>query len=317
VGLLDDLRKLFGGGDRGGAAPKEWSSAPVWDGDLPDPFVLPVSDGYLAFGTNAGGRNVQVLHSPDLAGWTLLPDALPTLAPWVASGFTWAPVVLPRQGGHVLYVCVRHRASGRQAITVATGADPAGPYTDSSDGPLVFQEALGGSIDPSPFVDADGMAYLLWKADANAIQQPSSLWAQPLSDDGLHLLGEPSHLVDFGGGWERPLVEAPSMARADDGSYVLWYSGGWWESAGYAVGYATGPHPLGPWRKVTAAAPWLASDSTVAGPGGQETFVDHGGQRWLAYHGWAPGHTTYATGGARRLHLVRITLAPDGTPRLA
>ena len=39
---------------------------------------------------------------------------------------------------------------------------------DMSTAPLIYQLSLGGSIDPSPFVDADGAAYLVWKADANA-----------------------------------------------------------------------------------------------------------------------------------------------------
>jgi beta-xylosidase len=288
----------------------------VWDGDFPDPFVLPVDGGYLAFATNAAGSNVQCLHSPDLATWTARPDALPRLPRWAAAGNTWAPAVLPREGGWVLYATVRHRASGRQAITVATATDPGGPYLDASTGPLVFQADLGGSIDPSPFVDADGTAYLVWKADANAIDQPSSLWGQPLSADGLHLEGTPTRLLGLDAAWERPVVEAPALARAADGAYVLWYSGGWWESAGYAMGYATASHPLGPWRKATGAAPWLASDATVAGPGGQETFVDHEGDRWLAYHGWAPSRVSYAAGGARRLHLMPVTLRAGGVPQL-
>ena len=38
--------------------------------------------------------------------------------------------------------------------------------------------------------------------------------------------------------WENPLIENPALLAAAD-SYVLLYSGGWWESAGYGTGYAT------------------------------------------------------------------------------
>ena len=43
------------------------------------------------------------------------------------------------------------------------------PFIDRSSEPLIFQHRRGGSIDPSPFVDDDGRAYLLWKSDDNAL----------------------------------------------------------------------------------------------------------------------------------------------------
>jgi beta-xylosidase len=285
---------------------------PAWDGDFPDPFVLRAGDGYWAYGTNGGGRNVQVLHSADLQAWSATDDALPRLASWARPGFTWAPVVLGRGDGYVLYVTVREPRSDRQALMVASAASPAGPFQPEGDDPLVFQAELGGSIDPSPFVDADGTAYLLWKADANAVGRPSSLWGQALASTGLALVGSPTELLAFDAGWERPLIEAPSIVRDGD-RYYLFYSGGWWESDGYAVGYAVAEHPLGPWHKVTDRRPWYASDPAVSGPGGQEWFTDAAGQLWMAYHGWAPGRVGYRTGGRRRLHLVRVSFA-DGLP---
>jgi beta-xylosidase len=288
------------------------SSPAVWEGDFPDPFVLRDGNTYWAYGTNSGGRNVQVLRSTDLIHWDPAGDALPELPGWVRPGLTWAPAVLARTGGYVLYVTVRYAGTGRQALMVARADRPAGPFVPVGTGPLVFQQDLGGSIDPSTFVDADGQAYLLWKADANAVHQPSSLWGQALSPDGLALPGEPAELLSFDAPWERPLIEAPSLVRAGD-RYLLFYSGGWWSSAGYAVGYATAEHPLGPWHKATDGQPWFASDSGVAGPGGQEFFTDVGDDLWMAYHGWAPGNVGYKTGGKRRLHLARVDIV-DGHP---
>jgi beta-xylosidase len=265
----------------------------------------------VAYATNAEGRNVQVLTSDDLLRWQPAGDALPRVASWAEPGFTWAPTVVERDDAFVLYYTVREPRSGRQAISVATARRPTGPFTDVSHGPLIFQQEFGGSIDPSPFVDLDGQLYLLWKADANALNQPSSLWAQRLAPDGRRLVGSPRRLVDYAGAWEEPLIEAPSLVH-HDGTYYLFYSANWWESGGYAVGYATASSVLGPYTRVTETGPWFASDDQVAGPGGQEFFVDHDGVLRMAYHGWEPGHIGYPQ-GARSLRIVPVSFV-DGAP---
>jgi len=287
------------------------SAPPVDRRDFPDPFVLPHSGVYLAFATNAGATNVQVMSSPDLARWRGEADALPAVAPWAVPGNTWAPAVLARDGSHVLYYTVREPRAGRQAISIAGSAHPAGPYLDQTTGPLVYQLDLGGSIDPSPFVDADGTPYLLWKADANAINQRSSLWIQRLTDAGTALVGEPVMLLEQDAEWEEPLIEAPSLVT-QGGRYFLFYSANWWNTSRYAIGYATAERATGPYRKVTSSQPWFASDAEVAGPGGQECFVDRSGRLRMAYHGWTPGRVGYPD-GARSMRLATINFF-DGTP---
>lgn len=239
--------------------------------DFPDPFILYTRGAYYALATNAGGRNVQVMASADLLRWHTLPEALPVLPRWAAPGFTWAPSVLERSDGYVLYYTVREPRGGRQAISIAQSSDPHGPYTDKSSEPLIYQLSLGGSIDPSPFVDADGSAYLLWKADSNAIHRASSIWVQRLASDGLSLIGSATRLLRFDASWESPLIEAPSLVL-DSCTYYLFYCASWWNTARYAIGYATASSVLGPYQKVTTRAPWLASDADVAGPAARSGF---------------------------------------------
>jgi beta-xylosidase len=290
---------------------------------------------YFAYGTQTGDINVQVMESADLARWEHRGDALPELPRWAGWGKTWAPAVLERDsargsggvpqkarglGGvpqkeYVLCYAVRYEAAGRQAISLATASDPAGPFTDRSEAPLIFQEDRGGSIDPSPFVDADGTAYLLWKSDNNAVGGTASLWGAPLEPDGRALAGPPVELLRHDAAWEDPLIEAPSLARIDDGRYVLFYSGGWWESDRYGIGYATGGAPLGPFRKNTADEPWLASEPGLAGPGGAEVFTDTDGGWHIAFHAWTPPRIGYDDGGARSLWTLRLSFE-DGHPRL-
>lgn len=285
------------------------SARPVYSGDFPDPFVLTVADGrYYAYATQAGDLNIQVMESADLSTWEHRGDALPELPSWAGWGRTWAPAVLCRDGAYRLYYAVRYEAAGRQAISVATASDPAGPFVDRSGGPLIFQEERGGSIDPSPFVDTDGTAYLLWKSDDNAVGGTASLWGAPLAPDGAALAGEPVELLRQEPGWEDPLIEAPALTGIGGGRYALFYSGGWWESDTYAIGYATGGTPLGPFRKETTERPWLASGPGMAGPGGAEVFTAAGGQRHLAFHAWTPPRIGYDHGGARSLWTVPLDL---------
>jgi beta-xylosidase len=274
---------------------------PVHDGDFPDPFVLVVGDRYFAYGTQTGDVNLQVMESADLRRWDHRGEALPELPGWAARGQTWAPSVLRRGGVYVLFYTVRFEAAGRQSISVATAPDPAGPFVDRSTGPLVFQARRGGSIDPSPFVDTDGTAYLVWKSDDNALGRGASLWGAPLRPDGLGLVGEPVEILRHDAPWEKPLIEAPSLVRPAEGTYVLFYSGGWWEGDGYCIGYATGPAPLGPFRKATDTGPWLASEEEMAGPGGAEVFAAADGGWRIAFHAWTPPHVGYDHGGARSL----------------
>lgn len=287
---------------------------PVYPRDFPDPFVLRVGSTYYAYATQTGNTNVQAIRSTDLVTWDDLGDALPALPSWAGPGRTWAPTVLRRGDQYVLYYTVREPSSDRQCISVAVARHPEGPFRDVSTEPLIFQLERGGSIDPSPFVDADGSAYLLWKSDDNALDRPSSLWGQALTADGLALTGAATELLRRDRDWERPLIEAPAMVRHAR-RYYLFYSANWWESSRYAIGYASGPTALGPFRKLTRRGPWTGSGEEAAGPGGQEFFTDSDGAVQMAYHAWTPGAVGYAAGGARSLRIASIRFV-NGRPTI-
>jgi len=280
--------------------------------DFPDPFVLRVGLDYYAYATNANGDNIQRLHSTDLHHWERLEDALPRLPVWAAAGkgLTWAPSVLPRDGYTVLYYTARFETAGLQCLGCAVSASPAGTFRDDSAAPFLCQHDLGGSIDPSPFVDDDGRPYLLWKNDGNSCGLPTGLWLQPLRPDGLALEGAPLELLRCDQPWELPLIEAPALVR-HAGRYYLFYSANWWESADYAIGYAVSDALTGPYLK-PLDGPWFARRPEALGPGGQEFFTDAAGQLWMAYHAWTPPHVGYPA-GARSLHLAPVAFE-DGRP---
>jgi hypothetical protein len=291
-----------------------------YTGDFPDPFVLVKHGRYHAYATQVGSpghwTNVPEMTSTDLVSWTPIVDALPALPDWAMAGNTWAPAVLQRGGGYVLYYTARHRAAGRQCISAAVAPTPAGPFKDVSAGPLVCQLSLGGSIDPYPFVDRDGTAYLLWKSDGNAIGQPTSLWSRQLSPDGL---GWPSSstpvrlLDERPGTWQAPAIEGPAMVRTG-ATYDLFYGAGRWNSRSSGIGYATCDSPLGPCTDRTASGPWLRTghDGGPVGPQGPTIFTDSHGDVRLGFAGWV-GPVGYRNGGARAVWTGRLAF-PGGVP---
>lgn len=258
---------------------------PVINTDFPDPDAIMTHGTYYAYATNSGGKNIQVASSPDFVHWTLLPDALPVLPSWSASGLTWAPSVIQLGNQFVMYYTAHSKALNMQCVGAATSRNPAGPFSDTSSQPLVCQSDKGGSIDPMALAD-HGALYLYFKNDGNSIGLTTTLWGQRLSADGLHLLGQPTSLISNDPqSWEGSIIEAPFMFQ-HLGGYYLFYSGNSY-NGNYAEGYASCRSPLGPCQKASNN-PILKSQTnpTVIGPGGA-SLLQIGGQSWMVYHSWA------------------------------
>jgi hypothetical protein len=95
---------------------------------------------------------------------------------------------------------------------------------------------------------------------------------------------------------------------------VLLYSGGWWDSAAYTIGYATCNTPLGPCTQATTDRPLLASAGNQAGPGGACVITGPDGDQWLAYHAWSAGAIGYINGGPRSLRFTSLTWESGEAP---
>ncbi len=278
----------------------------MWSLDFADPSVLVVDGRYHAYRTS--GERMPSIVSDDLVTWRDAGDALPELPAWSEPGFLWAPAVLPRGDGYVLYYTTRETASGLQCLSRARGQRPEGPFVDTSSGPMICQRNRNGSIDPDPFVDADGTPYLLFKSEGGPGQDPSIIWAVQLSADGYDPVGEPFALLREDQPWEAPRIEAPSMVLVD-GRYHLFYSGNRWDTASYGVGHAVCATVRGPCTK-TSDRPLLAARGSVAGPGGQDVFADAEGAWWIAYHGWNAATVGYPQ-GQRQLRLEPLAFVGD------
>ena len=271
--------------------------------DLPDPYTLRIDDPaqcgggpapcYYTFSTESGFLgliNVPVVRSSDLVHWTWAgpgqrrtpgrhrrapgKDAMPVLAPWVQWAGNWAPSVLVRPNNppasrYVMYYTARSQDSsqwgGKECVGVATSAVVDGPYVDTASAPLICAPAAGGTIDPSPFVAADGSVSLQY-VDNDGIH------AQRITADGLALAGGEQLLLRADGGfvWEVTRIEGPSMMSTPGTGILLFYSVNNFTSPDYAVGVARCDTPLGPCRRVYST-PVLANARSHARTGGPDT----------------------------------------------
>ena len=286
-------------------------------GDFPDPHVFVVGGVYYAYSTNVAGVNVPVMTSPDLATWTPTTEALPSLPAWASRDWTWAPTVLARGSSYVLYYTVRHKGSGRQCVSVATAASPAGPFTDKTSGPLVCQLDRGGSIDPQVFTDSQGSSYLLWKSDDNALGKPTVLWGRLLAPGGVGFAwwSSSKRLLTQTAAWQAPALEGPTMVKSGK-TYFLFYGANDWNSARSAIGYATCSAPLGPCVDRSTTGPWFATNpggTAPVGPQGPTIFTDVTGNLRLGFAAWN-GAVGYPT-GVRALWTARLSFA-NGKPVL-
>jgi hypothetical protein len=275
--------------------------------DFPDPYVLRVGGDYFAYGTNSVGGNIQIIESTDLLHRSALGNALVSLPKWARAGATWAPSVVQLGSTYVLYysATVGGSGGGELCISAATATQPQGPFVDNSAAPVVCQPSLGGSIDPSPFVDANGAPYLEWKTNGTR-SQPARLWSEQLAPTGTAVTGNgPSALLTADLSWEGGVIEAPDLV-VTAGRYLLFYSGNNWDTADYAVGVAACSGPLGP-----CSEPWtqpiLSGDAHEVGPGGESVFVDASGSPWIAFHAWLPNGVGYPH--SRELYLRKLDLS--------
>jgi beta-xylosidase len=168
-------------------------------------------------------------------------------------------------------------------VAVSNGTDPLGPYIPE-DKPLACPHDLGGAIDPSPFRDADGTLYVVYKGDGNSIGHGGNcnngkkpivsvpILLQELKSDGVTTVGKPKKILDIDD-TDGPLVEAPDLMRTDNGVYYLFFSSHCYTSLGYNVKYAHSTSIEGPYKR--ADRPLLqTADWDLLGPGGATVSAD-------------------------------------------
>lgn len=279
---------------------------PVVATDAPDPGVMKVGSTYYMATT--GGR-FPLRKSTDLVHWTSIGSVRPAGQPaWAVSDF-WAPELHEVNGGYVAYFSAR-KSNGAFALGTATATSPQGPYTPQST--PILEPAAPGAIDVHFFRSSAGTNYLLWKIDGNQTPgNPTPIYVQPLSADGLTLTGTKTLLIDHDTSWEGNLVEGPWMIE-EGGYFYLFYSANGYASNNYAIGVARASSPTGPFTKYSGN-PILKTRGAWAGPGhGSVVKGPHG--EWVhVFHAWVAGQVGSSPG--RQVLVDRIEFV-NGWPRM-
>ncbi|TDV57565.1 glycoside hydrolase family 43 protein [Actinophytocola oryzae] len=271
---------------------------PVLNADWPDPDVVRVGDDYyMVVSSFNRAPGLPVLHSRDLVGWEVVARALPALPPEAhyrlprhGSG-VWAPSIRHHDGTfHITYPDPDH------GIFVLSAADPRGPWSP----PRLLLAGIG-LIDPCPFWDDDGRAYLVhgWAHSRSGLANRLTLVEV---DPGLtELVGTPRTVID---GDELPghhTLEGPKIHRRDGWYWIFAPSGGvttGWQSV-FRARDITGPYE--------GRVVLTQGGTDVNGPHQGAWVETPDGEHWFL-------HFQDRGVFGRVVHLQPMTWRPDGWP---
>ena len=245
---------------------------PILYADYSDPDVIRVgTDFYMTASSFNAVPGLPILHSKDLVNWELIGHvygAQPPLdvysKPQHGSG-SWAPALRYHNGEFYIFY-----PDPGYGIYMTKASKPAGPWS----APLLIKQVKGW-IDPCPFWDEDGHAYLINAMSASRSALKSTLIISRMSPDGTHLLDEGTLVYDGHNG--DPTVEGPKFYKRNGYYYIFAPAGG--VPRGWQLTLRSrkiyGPYE----RKVV-----LAQGSTAINGPHQGAWVDTpGGQSWFVH----------------------------------
>ena len=215
----------------------------VIDADAPDPSVIRVGDIYYAAATSGNKPQAyQRYRSRDLQTWEPMGFVFDQWPEWTDGSF-WAPELFDLCGRTMCYYTARQKSDGTSCVGVAMAEGPEGTFKDY--GPLV--RTTNEAIDAYVFRDGTQL-YISWKAyGLDPSKRPIELLCQRLSEDGLHLQGEPFMLLRDD---ERQGMEGQCIFRQGDWWYILYSIRDCCSpKSDYAVSVARSHSLQGPWEK--------------------------------------------------------------------
>ncbi len=193
---------------------------PVLFADYSDPDAIRVGD---TFYMTASSFNyipgLPILTSKDLVNWRLVNYAVRRIdydaydRPMHARGI-WAPAIRYHSGEFYIYYGMPD-----EGIFMVKTRDPLGEW----EAPVPVLEGKG-LIDPCPYWEDDGHAYVVHGYAKSRIGFKSCLGIFPMSSDGTRALA-PDHIL-FNGVETQPTIEGPKVYRRDGYYYILAPAGG-------------------------------------------------------------------------------------------
>ena len=194
---------------------------PILYADYSDPDAIRVGDDYFMVASSFNCvPGLPILHSRDLVNWKLIGHALPKLPPFEVfdkvqhGGGIWAPCI--RYHKNEFYIYYPDPDFG---IYRVKAKNPAGPWSE----PLLVQSGKG-LIDPSPFWDEDGKAFLVYALAGSRAGVKSVILINRMNSDGTKLIGNSVMLLD--GHKNHPTIEGPKIYKRKGYYYIFAPAGG-------------------------------------------------------------------------------------------
>ena len=257
------------------------SGNPILPGWYADPEAHVFDGQYWIFPTYSAPYDQQTFmdafSSRDLVTWEKHSRILDIASvPW-ARRAVWAPSIVEKGGWYYLFFGANDIQKDEEVggIGVARSDRPDGPFIDYLGKPLIDAFHNGAQpIDQMVFKDRDGSYYIVyggWRHCNIAKLNADFTGLVPFPDGTMFKEITPAGYV-----------EGAYMLLKDNKYYFMWSEGGW-TGPNYAVAYAIGTSPFGPFERVGKI---LQQDSTVAtGAGHHSVLRSPVSDKWyIVYH---------------------------------
>jgi beta-xylosidase len=264
------------------------SGNPILPGWYADPEAHVFAGRYWIYPTYSAPYRDQTFmdafSSTDLVNWQKHSRVLDIKDITWARRAVWAPSVIEHAGWYYLFFGANDIQTDAEVggIGVARSRNPDGPFTDYLGKPLIDKFHNGAQpIDQHVFRDRDGTHYIVyggWRHCNIARLKDDFSGLVPFADGSMFKEITPAGYV-----------EGAFMLLKDDKYYFMWSEGGW-TGPNYAVAYAIGTSPLGPFERIGTI---LRQDSTVAtGAGHHSVLHSPASDQWyIVYHRRPLGET--------------------------
>ena len=194
---------------------------PIIDADYSDPDVVRVGDDYYMTASSFSDiPGLPVLHSKDLVNWTIIGHAIEVMPDYAKfatpnhGNAVWAPAIRYHNGEFYIYY-----GDPDLGIFMTKTKNPAGPWE-----PLVLVYPAKGVIDPCPFWDEDGKAYLAHGYAGSRAGVKSIIGMIEMTPDGKSTIGQDRMIYD--GHLENETIEGAKMYKRGDWYYIFSPAGG-------------------------------------------------------------------------------------------
>jgi len=248
--------------------PQVRSGNPILAGWYADPEAHVFARQYWIYPTYSAPYDEQTFldafSSPDLVTWTKHSHVLDIANVRWAKRAVWAPSIVENKGWYYLFFGANDIQDDAQVggIGVARAKTPEGPFVDLLGHPLIGAFHNGAQpIDQQVFQDGDGRWYIVyggWRHCNIARLSEDFTSIVPLPDGTVYKEITPAGYV-----------EGAFMLRKDGRYYFMWSEGGW-TGPDYAVTYAVGTSPFGPFTRMGRI---LQQDPAVATGAGHHSVL--------------------------------------------